>query len=113
MPCLELSTNVRIPDKNRLMRSLSDCVCAGLGKAETYMMVIIRDERPMFFGGNDEPVSHLNLRAVGLKDESIQSLARDLTAIMQAELGIESQRVYIVFVEADLRKWAWDGRAFA
>ncbi len=113
MPCLELSTNVRIPDKNRLMRSLSDCVCAGLGKAQIYMMVILNDELPMLFGGTDEPVSHLTLRAVGLKDESIQRLAGDLTGIMQTELGIESQRVYIVFMEADLRKWAWDGRAFA
>lgn len=95
------------------MRSLSDCVCAGLGKAETYMMVILNDELPMLFGGAAGPVSHLTLRAVGLKDESIQRLAGDLTGIMQTELGIESQRVYIVFMEADLRKWAWDGRACA
>jgi len=32
---------------------------------------------------------------------------------MQTELGIESQRVYIVFMDADLNKWAWDGRTFA
>ena len=113
MPSLELTTNVRAQDKGKLMRALSDCVCSGLGKAETYMMVIVRDEAPMFFGGNDEPVAHLELRALGLKENLIQKLAEELTAMMQAQLGIESQRVYIVFMDADLGKWAWDGRTFA
>ncbi|MGE4440743.1 MAG: phenylpyruvate tautomerase MIF-related protein [Desulfomicrobium sp.] len=113
MPCIELATNVRIQDKNRLMRSLSDCVCTGLCKAETYMMVIVRDAEAMFLGGNDEPVAHMTLRALGLKEELIRKLAGELTALMQAELGIESQRVYIVFMDADPGKWAWDGRTFA
>jgi len=111
MPCLELSTNVRIPDKSRLMHALSDCVCKGLGKAETYMMVMLKDELPMLFGGNDEPVAGLALRAAGLRDDSISALAWELTTIVQDELGIESQRVYISFTDADLGTWAWDGRA--
>jgi len=113
MPCIELTTNVRIPDKNKIMRALSDCVCTGLCKAETYMMVIVRDEESMFFGGNDEPVAHMTLRALGLKEDLTQKLAGELTALAQAQLGIESQRVYIVFMDADPGKWAWDGRTFA
>lgn len=113
MPCLELSTNVRIQDKSALMRSLSDCVCVGLGKAETYMMVILKGETPMLFGGSEEPVAHLTLRALGLKDEAIRGLAAKLTELVQERLGIESQRVYIVFMDADLGKWAFDGRTFA
>jgi len=113
MPSLELSTNVRIQDKNRLMRSLSSCICTELCKAETYMMIILKDELSMLFAGTEEPVAHLTLRALGLKTDSIQSLAKNLTEMMRAELGIESQRVYIVFMEADLCRWAWDGRTFA
>ena len=113
MPCLELSTNVRIPDKSGLMRALSDCVCAGLGKAETYMMVIVNGEVPMLFGGSEEPVAHLTLRALNLKEEAIRGLAGTLTDLMQERLGIESSRVYIVFMDADLGRWAWDGRTFA
>jgi phenylpyruvate tautomerase len=113
MPCLELTTNVRVQDKSKLMRTLSDCVCTGLCKAETYMMVMIRDEASMFFGGNEEPVAHLEVHALGLKDDLVRKLAEELTNMMQAELGIESQRVFIVFMDADLGKWAWDGRTFA
>ncbi len=113
MPCLEVTTNVRVQDQKKLMRSLSDCVCTGLCKAETYMMVIVRDAEAMFFGGNDEPVAHMTLRALGLKEEQMRKLAGELTALMQVELGIESQRVYIVFMDADPGKWAWDGRTFA
>ena len=113
MPCLELSTNVRIQDRSALMRSLSDCVCVGLGKAETYMMVIVKGETPMLFGGSEEPVAHLTLRALGLKDDAIRRLARELTELVQEKLGIESQRIYIVFMDADLGKWAFDGRTFA
>ncbi len=113
MPCIELTTNVRVQDKNRLMRSLSDRVCTGLCKAETYMMVIVRDAEAMFFGGSDEPVAHVTLRALGLKEELIRKLAGELTTLLQSELGIESQRVYIVFMDADPGKWAWDGRTFA
>jgi phenylpyruvate tautomerase len=113
MPCLELTTNTRIPDRSGLMRSLSDCVCTGLGKAETYMMVILNDETPMLFGGSEEPVAHLTLRALNLRDEAVRALAGDLTRLVHEKLGIESSRVYIVFMEADMRKWAWDGRTFA
>ncbi len=113
MPCIELTTNVRVQDKNKLMRSLSDCVCTGLCKAETYMMVIVRDAEAMLFGGSEEPVAHVTLRALGLKEELIRKLAGELTTLLQSELGIESQRAYIVFMDADPGKWAWDGRTFA
>lgn len=113
MPCLELSTNVRIQDRSALMRSLSDCVCVGLGKAETYMMVIVKDETPMLYGGSEEPAAHLTLRALGLKDDAIRRLAGELTELLQEKLGIENQRIYIVFMDADLGKWAFDGRTFA
>jgi phenylpyruvate tautomerase len=113
MPSLELATNVRIPDKSRLMRDLSDCVCTVLGKAETYMMVIVKDDVSMLFGGNEEPAAHLTMRAAVFRDEAVGTLARELTALMHAKLGIESERVSIVFMDADLSKWAWDGRCFA
>ena len=113
MPCLELTTNVRIQDRSALMRSLSDCVCAGLGKAETYMMVILKGETPMLFGGSEEPVAHLNLRALGLKDDAIRELAGKLTELVQERLGIESTRIYIVFMDADQGRWAIDGRTYA
>ncbi|MBE1423388.1 phenylpyruvate tautomerase [Desulfomicrobium macestii] len=113
MPCLELTTNIRVQDKNKLMRSLSDCVCTGLCKAETYMMVIINDDVPMFFGGNEEPVAHMTLSALGLKDDLIGKLAGDLTEMIQAQTGIESPRIYIVFRDAEPGKWAWDGRTFS
>jgi phenylpyruvate tautomerase len=113
MPCLELSTNVRIQDRSALMRSLSDCVCAGLGKAETYMMVILKGDTPMLFGGSEEPVAHLTLRALGLKDDAIRRLAGELTELVQEKLGIEGQRIYIVFMDADPGRWATDGRTYA
>lgn len=113
MPSIELSTNVRIADTDRLMRTLSACACKGLCKAETYMLVTVRDQQPMLFGGTADPVVHMTVRAMDFKDDAMPRLARDLTAIMQAELGIESQRVSIVFMDSDLSKWVWDGRAFA
>ena len=113
MPCLEFTTNARIADKSALMRSLSDCVCTGLGKAETYMMVLVNGEVPMLFGGSEEPVAYLTLRALNLKPEAVRTLAVDLTRLVQERLGIESQRVHIVFMDADVGKWAWDGRTFS
>jgi phenylpyruvate tautomerase len=113
MPCLEVTTNVRVQDKNKLMRALSDYICTELCKAETYMMVMVKDETSMLFGGNDEPVAHISLRALNLKDELIRKLAGALTEMMHTELGIESQRVYIAFMDVDPGMWAWDGRTFA
>jgi phenylpyruvate tautomerase len=113
MPCLELSTNVRVQDRTALMRALSNSVCSGLGKAETYMMVMVKDELPMLFGGSEEPVAHLCLRALHLQEEAIRELAAELTRIVQEELGVEKTRVYIVFQDANPGMWAWDGRPFA
>lgn len=113
MPCLELTTNVRAQDRSALMRALSDCVCQGLCKAETYMMVTIKDETPMLFSGSEEPAARIALHALGLKDDLIRKLAGDLTDMMHTELGVESQRVYIVFQDSDPSRLAWDGRPFA
>lgn len=113
MPCLELTTNAHVADEKKLLHTLSRCVCADLGKAETYMLVKITDDASMLFGGNDDPVAYLTLRAIGLKKEAMDALAQSLTEIMHVELNIESQRVYIVFMDADVSKWAWDGRTFA
>jgi phenylpyruvate tautomerase len=55
----------------------------------------------------------VRLRALNLKDDAIRELAGALTRAVQEDLGVESQRVYIVFEEADPGKWAWDGRPFA
>lgn len=112
MPYLELTTTQRVTDKTALMHHLSACVSTELGKAETYMMVGLRDETPMLFAGNEEPCAQVLIRALNLKDEGVRTLAQALTTLVQAELGVDSQRLYIVFEDVEARKWAWDGRTF-
>ena len=112
MPCLELVTNVRIPDQDRLMRRLSQTVCTGLGKSEIYMMVILRGETPMYFSGNVEPTAFLHVKTLGLRPEAIKGLTPGLADLVYQELGVDRSRIYTLFSDADPTNWAQGGQTF-
>lgn len=114
MPYLLIKTNVTLGAEvgQALLRQASPRLAQALGKPERYVMVALEHSCPMLFGGSDTPVAYLELKSIGLPKDRTAELSALLTRMLQEELGIAADRVYIEFADATGPLWGWNGATF-
>ncbi len=114
MPYLSIQTNVEIsePDRSALLKAASRHVADMLGKPESYVMVHLDAGRPMCFAGSDKPLAYLQLKSLGLPEAQTGAMSQTLCTMMQTELGIGPERVYIEFSGPARHMWGWNGGTF-
>lgn len=111
MPFLVIQTNVKVEPKKgaKLLRDASRHVAESLGKSEKYVMVALEDDTPMLFGGKTEPLAYLELKSIGLPKDKTPLLSATLSSLLQDEIGVTADRVYIEFADALAPMWGWNG----
>ena len=114
MPYLMIQTNVSPDDGTRttLTRTLSKTVAELLGKPERYVMVAIETGTPMVFAGDDSPLAYMELKSIGLPESSTSAFSESLCMLVEKELGIPSDRIYIEFTGAERHMWGWNKDTF-
>jgi phenylpyruvate tautomerase len=114
MPYLKIQANKVIDDKatQDVLKKASGLVARILGKPEEYVMVNLRGSSPMLFAGGSEPVAFLELRAIGLPADKTSDLSLSLCELMESELGIPKDRIFINFVDVPAHLWGWNGETF-
>ena len=114
MPYLMLQTNLEIPleTTNLLLESLSEAVAKALNKPESYVMVALEDGTPMLFAGSDEATAYLELKSLGLPESSVPALSRTLCGLIEQQLQISQDRIYIEFASPKGNLWGWNGETF-
>ena len=114
MPYLKIQTNIT-PDtatREQLLHDLSTSVAELLGKPERYVMIAIEDGAPMIFGGNNGPLAYLELKSIGLPDAKTAMFSVSLCSLVEKELGIPADRIYIEFADAERHMWGWNSAIF-
>ena len=111
MPYLKIQTNIPMPPKvvQELLKKASYTVALHLGKPETYMMVAVQPSTPMLFTGTDAPLAYLELKSIGLPQAKTGELSKTLSELLEKELSIPKDRVYIEFASTSGSMWGWDG----
>ena len=114
MPYLTIQTNQDFDaSKTKMLLQLaSQTVSELLGKPENYVMVALTPPIPMVFAGSEAPAAYLELKSIGLPQESTTSLSNALCALVNEQLGIPKDRIYIEFSNAERSMWGWNGRTF-
>ncbi len=114
MPYLKLSTNVTINNDNskELLTRLSKVIAQETGKPESYVMVAAEQNDAMLFAGTDQPLAYLECKSIGLSANQAKSLSAAISQILNDELKINSNRVYIEFSNAPGNFWGWNGSTF-
>ncbi len=114
MPYLSIQTNTSLSDdeKSALLEKASPLVSESLGKPERYVMVSIEPAKPMRFAGSNDPCAYLELKSIGLPEAKTKELSAALAALMHAAAGINKDRVYIEFADAQRAFWGWNGGTF-
>lgn len=114
MPLLQILTNQKLDaaQQSDLLRSASQRVAGLLGKPERYVMVAYEHNPHMLFAGSDAPLAYLELKSIGLPGSKTGELSKGLCELLQQQLDIAADRVYIEFADAPRNMWGWDGGTF-
>lgn len=114
MPYLKLNTNIAI-DHNQaqpLLQQLSQLVADETHKPERYVMVELADKKPLIFAGTADPLAFLECKSIGLSGKQAKSLSSSLCQLLDKQLGIPPDRVYIEFSNCPAEYWGWNGSTF-
>lgn len=114
MPLLVLQTSVRLSNQQRhdLLAPLSKIVAECIGKPERYVMVAV-GEAAMLMGGAEGPAAHADVRSIGgLNREVNRKLSERVCALLQEQLDIPPDRVYLGFTSVGAENWGWNGGTF-
>jgi len=114
MPYLMIQTNQTIDaEKTRtLMSNASRTVAELLGKSENYVTIAVLPAMPMMFAGSDAPLAYLALKSIDLPESTTPDLSQSLCHLINNELNIPMNRIYIEFSNAQRHLWGWNGRTF-
>jgi len=112
MPYLHVRTNTIIHDHLQFMTVCSAAVAQALGKPESYVMVEVSDNRAMMFSGSEAPLAFLELKSLGLMTSQTADISATLCALMQQELAINADRIYIEFAAPERAMFGWNKGTF-
>ncbi|OOG25592.1 hypothetical protein B1C78_06405 [Thioalkalivibrio denitrificans] len=114
MPLLSIETNQAVDDGAvaRLLETASRALAERLGKPERYVMVRFNRNPDMLFAGEDTALAYLEVKSIGLSDSQTGDLSAMLCDLLEQELQIPRDRVYIEFSNAPRKLWGWNGGTF-
>ncbi|WP_324282191.1 phenylpyruvate tautomerase MIF-related protein [Cyanobacterium aponinum UTEX 3221] len=116
MPLIKVQTSIANPDQEKikdLLKNLSNKLAKHLGKPESYVMTIFESDLPMSFAGTFDPVCYLEIKSVGTMSSSqTKTMSEDFCNIINDNLGVSENRIYIEFADAKGYLWGWNGSTF-
>lgn len=114
MPFIKLRTNVTI-DSDRtssLMSELSRLLASETSKPERYVMIDLKGDRNMMFGGSTDPLAYIECKSIGLSTAQAKSLSKSISQLLGAQLQLSADRIYIEFSNCPAEYWGWNGSTF-
>jgi phenylpyruvate tautomerase PptA (4-oxalocrotonate tautomerase family) len=112
MPVLHIHTNTHISDKSDFLKQTSSAVAAALSKPESYVMILLSDDKAMSFAGVEEPTAFLELKSLGLSDSQTKAISHSLCTFLEQQLHIDASRVYIEFSSPERAMFGWNKSTF-
>ncbi len=113
MPFINVKTNAAVAQdkKQSIKSSLGTAISAIPGKTENWLMVGIEPEYALWFKGSDAPAAMVEVSVYGSASASNYNvLTAKITEILNSELGISPDRIYVKYCETP--NWGWNGSNF-
>ena len=114
MPLIRVTTNqaVSTEAQTAFIRRASAATAAMLGKPESYVLAILNEQPQMLFAGSSEPAAYVELKSLGLPEDSTADYSAQLCSLIVEELGVPAERTYIEFSAPERHMWGWSGQTF-
>lgn len=111
MPYLNIVTNQSIDNEAEFLKTASQTVAKVSGKPESYVMIALEAKASMSMGGSDAPTAFLDYRALGLPADRT-AFSDALCRLINEQLGIAGNRIYISMTDSERQNWGWDHSTF-
>ncbi len=114
MPMLALQTSVSLSEQQRdsLLAPLSQIIAECIGKPERYVMITI-SESSMLMSGINLPAAYADIRSIGgLSNAVNRKLSERICQLLQEQLDIPPDRVYLGFTHVAAADWGWNSSTF-
>ena len=116
MPLIQLDTSCDLSDSEKgktIAAEISRLAAVGIGKPEKYVMVSVRDNVIMTMSGTNTPAAFVSVKSIGgLSKQVNQKLSAEICQMLQKELGIAGDRIYLNFEELPPTHWGWNASTF-
>jgi phenylpyruvate tautomerase len=114
MPFLNLQTNVSVSKEQsaELLQQFSTLLAQATGKPERYVMVTLRGDQVMLFGGSSEPLAYLECKSIDLTSAQAKAISAAVTEVLKIQLKLSAERIYIEFSPCAPEFWGWNGGTF-
>ncbi len=114
MPYLKIKTNQPIDEiaVKHILEQASSRIADALSKPERYVMADLSINRHMIFSGTPAPCAYVELKSIGLAETQTRELSQTICTLIETELGIARDRIYIEFMAVPRKFWGWNGSTF-
>lgn len=114
MPFIHTKTNIPIPpEKEQALKvRLGEAIALIPGKSENWLMLGFEENCTLYFKGDKErPLAFVEVKIFGsAPDSAYDRLTAAITSILQDELGITPDGIYVKYEPVE--HWGWNGSNF-
>ena len=110
MPLLRIQTSTDVLKKDDFLNCLSSSLSSLTGKPESYVMIILEDNKLIVFAGDSSPSAFVEVKSIGAINPKLMS--KDISKLIEEKLNIPSSRVYINFEDISPKCWGYNSSTF-
>jgi hypothetical protein len=113
MPNIQIQTNLTITPEmaNELKASLGKAIETIPGKSERWLMVVLEDNKTMYFQGSDAPCALASVELLGsASDATYDNMTEVMCKTLAEKLSVPADRIYVKYTE--FSHWGWNGSNF-
>ena len=112
MPLIQINTSSKSELENidLLQKDISKMVADLTRKPENYVMTIIQRDSKMTFAGSDDPCCFIKVKSIGALKPS--SMSKSLCELIASKTNINTNRIYIEFVDVKASNWGFNSSTF-
>ena len=111
MPFIQINTSSKSEvDSDFLQKEISKKIADLTGKSENYVMTMIQSNTQMSFAGSDEPCCFIKVKSIGSLNSSLMS--KSLCELIASKTNINTNRIYIEFIDVKASNWGYNSSTF-
>ena len=111
MPFIQIHTSSQsLVENDLLQKEISKMVADLTRKPENYVMTMIQSNSQMTFAGSNEPCCFIQLKSIGSLSPS--SMSKSLCELIASKTNIETNRIYIEFIDVKASHWGFNSTTF-
>lgn len=115
MPLIRMEVPAQLEEeqKKRIMSEASAAVSRNTGKPELYVMVTI-SKADFMLAGEAKPCAFVDVRGIGgVNSKNNRGITSDICSLLQKELSISPDCIYVTFTDVPGQNWGHNGTTFA